>query len=45
MVLSIESQVVDPEIGFVKLEDTVIVGEETPEAVGDHGRGWNRIGG
>ncbi len=45
MVLSIESQVADPEVGFVKLEDTVIVGDDAPEAVGDHGRGWNRIGG
>jgi Xaa-Pro aminopeptidase len=45
MVLSIESQVADPQLGFVKLEDTVIVGEGAAEAVGDHGRGWNRIGG
>jgi Xaa-Pro aminopeptidase len=45
MVLSIESQVLDPLVGFVKLEDTVIVGVDAPEAVGDHGRGWNRVGG
>lgn len=45
MVLSVESQVTDPAVGFVKLEDTVIVGADRPEAVGDHGRGWNRIGG
>jgi len=45
MVLSIESQIADPEIGFVKLEDTVIVGEDGLEPVADHGRGWNRIGG
>jgi Xaa-Pro aminopeptidase len=45
MVLSIESQVADPEIGFVKLEDTVIVGATEPEPVADHGRGWNRIEG
>jgi Xaa-Pro aminopeptidase len=45
MVLSIESQVLDPLVGFVKLEDTVIVGVDGPEAVGDHGRGWNRVGG
>lgn len=43
MVLSIESQVADPLVGFVKLEDTVIVGADGPEAVGDHGRGWNSI--
>ncbi len=45
MVLSIESQVADSEVGFVKLEDTVIVGADGPEPVADHGRGWNRIGG
>jgi Xaa-Pro aminopeptidase len=44
MVLSIESQVADPAAGFIKLEDTIIVGERDSEAVGDHGRGWNRIG-
>lgn len=44
MVLSIETHVNDPEVGFVKLEDTVIVGDEGPEPVADHGRGWNRIG-
>jgi Xaa-Pro aminopeptidase len=45
MVLSIESQVADPELGFIKLEDTVFVTEQGCEAVGDHGRGWNRLGG
>lgn len=45
MVLSIESQVADPRLGFVKLEDTVIVTADGPEAVADHGRGWNSIGG
>ncbi|WCB94971.1 hypothetical protein DSM104299_03711 [Baekduia alba] len=45
MVLSIESQVADPELGLVKLEDTVFVIEQGNEAVGDRGRGWNRLGG
>lgn len=45
MVLSVESQVADPQLGFVKLEDTVIVGDGAAEAVGDHGRRWNRIEG
>jgi Xaa-Pro aminopeptidase len=45
MVLSVETHVADPEIGFVKLEDTVIVTSDGPEAVGDRGRGWNRVGG
>lgn len=45
MVLSIESQVVDPQLGFIKLEDTVIVTADGPEPVADHGRGFNPIGG
>jgi Xaa-Pro aminopeptidase len=44
MVLSIETHVADPEIGFVKLEDTVIVTGDGHEAVGDDGRGWNALG-
>jgi Xaa-Pro aminopeptidase len=44
MVLSIETHVADPGIGFVKLEDTVIVTNGGHEAVGDHGRGWNVLG-
>jgi Xaa-Pro aminopeptidase len=42
MVLSVETHIADPEAGFVKLEDTVIVTPEGNEGVGDHGRGWNR---
>lgn len=45
MVLSVETHVADPEAGFIKLEDTLIVGDDGPEAVGDHGRGWNVIPG
>jgi Xaa-Pro aminopeptidase len=43
-VVSIETHVVDPEVGFVKLEDTVIVGDGPAEVVAGQGRGWNRIG-
>jgi Xaa-Pro aminopeptidase len=45
MVISIESQVVDPVLGFIKLEDTLIVTGDGPEPVADHGRGFNPIGG
>jgi Xaa-Pro aminopeptidase len=44
MALSIETHVADPDVGFVKLEDTVLVTESGHEACGQHGRGWNRIG-
>jgi Xaa-Pro aminopeptidase len=44
MVLSIETHVADPELGFIKLEDTVIVTANGREAVGDVGRGWNALG-
>ena len=42
MVLSIETTMVHPKRGFIKLEDTVLVTEEGCEAFGDNGRGWNR---
>ncbi|MGW3950257.1 M24 family metallopeptidase [Streptomyces sp. NPDC004752] len=42
LVLSIETWVENPEAGFVKLEDTLIVTEQGWEAPGDTGRGWNR---
>jgi Xaa-Pro aminopeptidase len=41
MVLSIETHISDGELGFVKLEDTVIVTQQGCEGVGDEGRGWN----
>lgn len=44
MVLSIETHVADPQLGFIKLEDTVIVTADGHEALGDHGRGWNALG-
>ncbi len=43
-VLSIESWVEDPTVGFVKLEDTLIVTPGGWEAPGDRGRGYNVIG-
>lgn len=45
MVLSIETHVKHPEVGFVKLEDTVAVTDSGWEAFGDWGRGWNRAEG
>jgi Xaa-Pro aminopeptidase len=45
MVLSVETHVIDPEEGFVKLEDTVIVTADGHDPCGDHGRGWNVLGG
>jgi Xaa-Pro dipeptidase len=44
MVLSLASQVADPELGFVRLRDLVIVTDGEPELVAGHGRGWNRLG-
>jgi Xaa-Pro aminopeptidase len=41
MVLSLETQLYDDRVGFVKLEDTVVVTESGCEAFGDAGRGWN----
>jgi Xaa-Pro aminopeptidase len=45
MVLSIETTILHPRRGFIKLEDTVAVTEGGCEAFGDQGRGWNRCGG
>ncbi len=44
MVLSIETWVENREVGFIKLEDTLIVTDGGWEAPGDTGRGWNRAG-
>lgn len=40
MVLSIETELRSPEVGFVNLEDTVIVRADGFEALGDDGRNW-----
>jgi Xaa-Pro aminopeptidase len=45
MVLSIETTMAHPKRGFIKLEDTVIVTKDGYEALGDGGRGWNKMGG
>ena len=42
MVVSIETTMLHPRRGFIKLEDTVAVTESGHEAFGDVGRGWNR---
>jgi Xaa-Pro aminopeptidase len=44
MVLSIETTILHPRRGFIKLEDTVAVTESECEGFGDRGRGWNRCG-
>ena len=44
MVVSIETDMKNPEVGFVKLEDTVVVTEDGSVGYGDEGRGWNRGG-
>jgi Xaa-Pro aminopeptidase len=40
MVLSIETDLRNPEVGFVKLEDTVVVTDDGYEAFGDDARDW-----
>ena len=42
MVLSIETTILHPRRGFIKLEDTVAVTQDGGEGFGDRGRGWNR---
>jgi Xaa-Pro aminopeptidase len=44
MVISIETTLLHPRRGFIKLEDTVAVTDNGWDAFGDHGRGWNRGG-
>jgi Xaa-Pro aminopeptidase len=41
MVVSIETAILHPKRGFIKLEDTVAVTDEGYEAFGDTGRSWN----
>ncbi len=41
MVISIETALLHPVRGYIKLEDTLIVTEAGWEAPGDHGRDWN----
>ena len=44
MVLSVETTLLHPRRGFIKLEDTIVVTAGGYEALGDAGRGWNRAG-
>lgn len=43
MVISIETTLMHPERGFIKMEDTVAVTAHGCEGYGDGGRGWNVI--
>jgi Xaa-Pro dipeptidase len=41
MVLSVETTMLHPSRGFIKLEDTVAITASGHELLGDRGRGWN----
>ncbi len=43
MVLSVETDFLHPEVGHVKIEDAVIVGESGCEGLGDIGREWQIV--
>lgn len=44
MVLSVETTMLHPKRGFIKLEDTIAITATGYELLGDRGRGWNRAG-
>jgi Xaa-Pro aminopeptidase len=44
MVISVETTLLHPRRGFIKLEDTVVVTASGHEIYGDRARGWNRVG-
>jgi len=44
MVLSVETHMLHPTRGFIKLEDTLTVTDDGYEMFGTSGRGWNRGG-
>jgi Xaa-Pro aminopeptidase len=44
MVVSIETAMLHPKRGFIKLEDTITVTPDGHEGFGDKGRGWNTAG-
>jgi len=44
MVISVETTLLHPRRGFIKLEDTVAVTADGHEIYGDRARGWNRAG-
>ena len=43
-VVSVETTLLHPSRGFIKLEDTVVVTDTGHEVYGEGGRGWNRAG-
>jgi Xaa-Pro aminopeptidase len=43
-VISVETTLLHPSRGFIKLEDTVVVTDTGHEVYGDGARGWNRAG-
>ena len=45
MVISIETDFEHPEVGRVKIEDTVVVTRDGPEGLGDLGRTWTIVDG
>jgi Xaa-Pro aminopeptidase len=44
MVVSVETTLLHPKRGFIKLEDTVVVTDHGFDIYGEGGRGWNRGG-
>jgi Xaa-Pro aminopeptidase len=44
MVVSVETTLLHPRRGFIKLEDTLVVTDNGHEIYGDRARGWNRGG-
>lgn len=44
MVISVETTMLHPKRGFIKLEDTLAITEGGYEMFGERGRGWNRGG-
>jgi Xaa-Pro dipeptidase len=44
MVVSIETGMLHPKRGFIKLEDAIVVTGNGYEALGDGSRGWNTMG-
>jgi Xaa-Pro aminopeptidase len=45
MVVSVETTLMHPARGFIKLEDTVVVTDTGHEVYGEGARGWNKAGG
>jgi Xaa-Pro aminopeptidase len=43
-VISVETTLMHPSRGFIKLEDTVVVTDTGHEVYGEGARGWNRAG-